>query len=107
MLMFKHKEHLTLWIYSHIFNICIKIVILMLKFYFKNYHTWPVSASIVITAQEALYLFWVVIKGLNGEKEIGGEETEIIFSTVMTIYHVVTCFEYESEWVHALRQIYG
>jgi hypothetical protein len=49
----------------------------------------------------------VVIKGLNGEKEIGGEETEIIFSTVMTIYHVVTCFEYESEWVHALRQIYG
>lgn len=48
-----------------------------------------------------------MMKGLNGEKECEREERGTIFSVVVKIYHMITCFEYQSEGVPALRQIYG
>lgn len=40
----------------------------MVKFHLKNYLNWPVLASLIIIAQECLYLFWVIIKQLSGMK---------------------------------------
>lgn len=78
----------------------------MVKFHFGKIN-WPVLASLIIIAQEYLYLFWLMNKELSGEKGCGAEETGEHF-TIMKIYLCGNfCFEYESEGVHALRHIYG
>lgn len=91
-----------------IFNISIKPLTFNGKFHFRKIN-WPVLASLIIIAQEYLYLFWLVNKELSGEKGCGGwGNGGTLFSIIMKIYLCGNfCFEYESEGVHALRHIYG